>query len=208
MQELMKRDKMFQFEEINHFYDPNYFGNNDTRRAWYIFCFKFLSCVNGEWLRSINPSNARNKINMFRYITVSDEAFTRWVLEVKYPKLLQEQKDGWPATSGGKKPNGMHDSRQYSQRYAEIHCQVKQFRSSKAAEDWNNLFWSIYRVIHPTYFADIGSDVSNSAHGTCKIQYPEEDDYDPESDKTAETKVFSFQAEENIDQMMALTDII
>ena len=207
MKELMKREKMFNFEEMSHFYDEKYFGNIDTRRAWYIFCYKFLSCVNGEWLKSINPTNARNQVNLFRYITVSDEAFVRWVLEVKMPKLLQEQKEGWPGTNGGKKPNGMHDSRQYSQRYAEIHYQVKQFRSSKTAEEWNNLFWSIYRFIHPSYFTDPTSVVINS-HSLCKIQYPEEDEYDPESDKTAETKVFSFQSEENTDQIKMLKEII
>lgn len=74
---------MFDFDEIEHFYCDDYFESPPTRLAWFLYCYKFLTCVNGDWLRAINPAKARNQINLHRYITVSDEAFVRWVLEVK-----------------------------------------------------------------------------------------------------------------------------
>jgi hypothetical protein len=209
MKELMKKKQMFSFEEINNFYSSDSFSNNSTRQAWYVFCLKFLTCVNGEWLKCISGNQARNQVNMFRFITVSDEALVRWTLEIKEPKLIEEEKNGWPVNNGGRKPNGIHASRQYSNRYAIIHQQVKELRSSKAAEEWNNLFWSMYRYIHPKLFEDSSSEKSGINQIVGKTQHPDEDDYDPSNEKTApETKIFTFNDEENPDQMKVLADIL
>jgi hypothetical protein len=207
--ELMKKNQMLDFDEIEHFYDVNYFTNNKTRTAWYIFCFKFLTCVNGEWLKSLNAVNARNQVNMYRFVTVSDEAFVRWVLEVKKPKLQREEKLGWPDSNKRRKPNGIHDSRQYSHRYAVIHQEVKEHRNGKIVQDWNNLFWSMYRYIHPKLFADPSSVVCDLNQGMNKTLHPDEDEYDPDNEKNVETKVFNFSDEENPDAMkQVLTNIV
>lgn len=201
---------MLDFEEIEHFYDETYFDNNKTRITWYIFCFKFLTCVNGEWLRSLNGANARSQTNMFRFVTVSDEAFVRWVLEVKKPKLLLEQQNGWPNSTKGRKskPNGIHDSRQFSGRYAIIHQQVKEHRNSKTFHNWNNLFWSMYRCIHPRLFADPSSVVCDVNQVVNKTLYPNEDEYDPDNEINVETKTFNIAEDENPDAMKVLRDIV
>lgn len=184
--ELLKADKMFDFDEIEHFYCDDYFESPPTRRAWFSYCYKFLTCVNGDWLRAINPAKARNQINLHRYITVSDEAFVRWVLDVKKNKLLEEKRQGWPSASAGgkKKPNGMHDSRQFSHLYAEIHSEVKKRRShSSISHKWNNLFWSIYMAIKPKLFVDPSSVACESLNGIIKVHAPDEDEYEPENSK-------------------------
>jgi hypothetical protein len=177
---------MFDFDEIEHFYRDEYFDSQPTRLAWFLYCYKFLTCVNGEWLRAINPANARNQINVHRYITVSDEAFVRWVLQVKKNKLLEEKRQCWPiaSTGGKKKPNGMHDSRQFSHIYAEIHSEVKKRRSlSSISHQWNNLFWSIYIIVKPKFFVDPSSVTCESLNGIIKVDAPDEDEYEPENQK-------------------------
>ena len=177
---------MFDFDEIEHFYRDEYFDSQPTRLAWFLYCYKFLTCVNGEWLRAINPANARNQINVHRYITVSDEAFVRWVLQVKKNKLLEEKHQSWPIASAGgkKKPNGMHDSRQFSHIYAEIHSEVKKRRSfSSISNQWNNLFWSIYMFVKPKFFVDPSSVACESLNGIIKVHAPDEDEYEPENQK-------------------------
>ena len=134
----------------------------------------------------INPANARNQINVHRYITVSDEAFVRWVLQVKKNKLLEEKHQSWPIASAGgkKKPNGMHDSRQFSHIYAEIHSEVKKRRSlSSISNQWNNLFWSIYMFVKPKFFVDPSSVACESLNGIIKVHAPDEDEYEPENQK-------------------------
>ena len=177
---------MFDFNEIDHFYRDEYFESQPTRLAWFIYCYKFLPCVNGEWLRAINPANARNQVNLLRYITVSDEAFVRWVLEVKKSKLLEEKRQGWPiasAVGNKRKPNGMHESRQFSHLYAEIHSEVKKRRSVSSSHQWNNLFWSIYMVVKPKFFVDPSSVTCESLNGIIKVHVPDEDEYEPENQK-------------------------
>lgn len=151
--------------------------------------------MNGDWLKSCNPSNARNQVYMFRYITPSDEAFVRWVLEVKKPKLLEEKKQGWQIVpSGGKvkkKPNGVHDSRQFSQRYAEIHLEVNKKRESLNAAQWSDLFWSSFKLVKPLYFADPSSFPCESLNGTNTLLQPEEDFYEPQNMKRETVILFN-----------------
>lgn len=44
-------------------------------------------------MKSITGKKAQHKINMFKVITISDEAFTRWVLEIKLQKVMAEIKE-------------------------------------------------------------------------------------------------------------------
>ena len=174
----MKKSLMFNLDEMDHFYDDEYFHNIATRQAWYVYCYKFLTCVNGEWLKSVKATHARYQVNLFRYVTVSDEAYVRWVLEVKKPKLIKEQLKGWPSNSGGRKPNGTHDSRQFFPRYAEIHYEVKKKRSYPNSHNWNNLFWSMYRIIHPKLFLDPLSLLAlEQGQTNAKVARQDEDDY-------------------------------
>jgi hypothetical protein len=184
---------MFDFDELEHFYNDEYFNSEATRYAWFRYCNMFLTCVNGDWLKAINPSNARNQVYMYRYITPSDEAFVRWVLEVKRSKLLDEKEQGWPvAASGGKKkPSGMHDSRQFSHKYAEIYSDVLKKRKSSSSNQWNHLYWSIFRLGKPDLFMDPSSVACQSMNGTIQVMQPDEDEYEPENQKIETIIIFN-----------------
>ena len=199
---------MFDFTEIDHFYHDEHFDSPKTRFVWFVYCYKFLSCVNSDWLKSVNPSNARNQVNMFRFITVSDEAFVRWVLEVKKNKLLEEKRLGDSATKsiGKKKPNGMHDSRQFSHLYAEIHSDVKKRRSNIDTNNWNNLFWSLFEAVKPKYFVDPSSLVCESINGIIKIPSPEEDENEPEINQTV-TATFKVDSVDDEDKSKYLEEL-
>lgn len=175
---------MFDFAEIEHFYRDEYFNSPKTQMAWFLYCYKFLTCVNGNWLKSVNPSNARNQVDMFLYLTVSDEALVRWVLELKVNKLLDEKIHGCPVGSvGKKKPNGMHDSRNFFYRYEEILEEVERRKSKIDPNQWNNLFWSIYRKREPKLFGNPSSVIR-------KFPIPDEDEDEPEN-LTKVTNIFN-----------------
>jgi hypothetical protein len=79
---------MFNIEESKHFYDKNV--PKHCRKAWYLFVYKFLICVNGDLLKSLTGPQVKEQKNIFNYVSVSDEAFTRWVLEIKFQKVQHE----------------------------------------------------------------------------------------------------------------------
>ena len=55
---------------------------------------------------------------------------------------------------GSKKPNGSHDSNKYSQRYAEIYYNVKKQREKGIHQKWNNMFWTLYRLVKIDFFLE------------------------------------------------------
>jgi hypothetical protein len=195
----MKRDKMFDLIELQNFYKDENFETNATRHAWFLFCFKFLTCVNGDWLRCLNGSAAKTQTSIFWFVTASDEAFVRWVLEVKTPKLLRQKEEGWPLTSGGKKPQGQHESRKFSHRYTEIYYEVKLMRSKQNASQWNNLFWSYYRMQKPYLFAEHPVTSVDSENGSLvKLKEPEMDDLNDKQLGSIGTTSFEIKMDDDI----------
>jgi hypothetical protein len=143
---------MFNIENAKEFYDPTVPKNH--RKDWYLFVYKFLICVNGDLLKSIQGSKVREQKNIFQYISVSDEAFTRWVIEVKYKKVKYEvENPDIVKMKNFKKPPGQHASSIYSSRYALIHAEVLKGRK-KTRNDWNDVFWNYYKVFHPELFQE------------------------------------------------------
>ena len=144
---------MFNLENCKEFYNPDV--PNSYRKSWYIFVFKFLVCVNSDFLKSLQGSQVKEENNMFNYISVSDEAFARWALEVKYleVKLVlgnNEEKKKF------KKPQGPHKSIQYSSRYAVIYKEVLDGRSI-TTNAWNDYFWAFFKYYNPTLFHENSS---------------------------------------------------
>jgi hypothetical protein len=127
-----------------------------ARRNWYIFGYKFLSCVNSEWLKCISGTKVKSSINMFRYITTSDEAFARWVLEVKREKIEEEprQEENVEVKKPFVKKKGVHDSNRFSSRYNEIYKIVKNGRTIENRIIYNNWFWTYFRSLNPVHFSD------------------------------------------------------
>ena len=75
----------------------------------------------------------------------------------------------------------MHDSRQFSHLYAEIHSEVKKRRSLSSSHQWNNLFCSIFMVVKPKVFVDPSSVTCESLNGIIKVNVPDEDGYEPKN---------------------------
>ena len=82
---------MFQIDDTKKFYSKEV--TKEIRLSWYIFAYKFLICVNSDWLKALSGNKAKLMVNMFKLVSVSDEAFTRWVLEVKYNRCLEDVKN-------------------------------------------------------------------------------------------------------------------
>ena len=85
----------------------------------------------------------------------------------------------------------MHDSRQFSQRYAEIHVEVKSKRKLSNADKWNDVFWSTFRLVKPHYFVDPSSLTCESLNGTNTLDQPEEDFYEPQNMKRETVILFN-----------------
>ena len=140
---------MFPLEIMNKFYDDTI--PQEARAPWYIFVYKFVVCVNSELLRAISGAQAKEQRNIFNYITISDEAFARWVLETKYLKVQAEVATGESTKKVFQKPSGAHDSNRYSSRYNEIHKLVREGRSV-SKNKWNHLFGNILSYNIKFYF--------------------------------------------------------
>lgn len=151
----MTKGHMFNIENASEFYDAKV--PRDHRQAWYLFVYKFLVCVNGDLLKSIQGSKVKEQKNIFQDVSVSDEAFTRWVIEVKYKKVMSEVENPenieTKKKKNFKKPPGQHASIMYSSRYAAIHAEVLKGRKT-TRNDWNDVFWNYYKAFHPDLFQE------------------------------------------------------
>lgn len=143
---------MFNIEKAAEFYDPKV--PRDHRKAWYLFVYKFLVCVNGDLLKSVQGSKVKEQKNIFQDVSVSDEAFTRWVIEIKIKKVKYEiENPEMMKKRNFKKPPGQHASIMFSSRYAVIHAEVLQGRKT-TRNDWNDVFWNYYKAFHPELFQE------------------------------------------------------
>lgn len=144
---------MFNLEHCKEFYNPYVPAN--YRKSWYLFVFKFLVCVNGDFLKSLQGSQVKEEKNIFSFISVSDEAFARWALEVKYQEVKlglgnNEEKKKF------KKPPGPHKSIKYSSRYSVIYKEVLDGRTI-TTNAWNDFFWAFFKYHNPTLFHENSS---------------------------------------------------
>ena len=155
--EMMKIDpKMLPLEISSKFYLTDKNLPKDVRKAWFIFAYNFLPCVNGEWLKCLSPAKAKQRTNMFRFISVSDEAYTRWLLEIKYNKVLDDinSTDTENKDKKFEKPKGAHDSCKFMHRYCAIYNEVDSGRTVETQTIYNNWFWTYYEKSYPAIFQD------------------------------------------------------
>ena len=138
-------------EDATHFYDIDV--PKQYRKPWYLFVFKFLICVNGDLLKSFQGSQVKEQKNIFSFVSVSDEAFTRWVIEVKLFKVIAEVKNTNCNKPQFQKPKGQHDSLMFSARYCDIYKEVLQGRTV-SRNDWNDIFWLYFKLNHPILFRE------------------------------------------------------
>ena len=120
------------------------------KKAWVTFVYKILPLVNEEWGRILKEPHIRDKPNVYDYTSLSDEVFARWVIKCKYPKLKEEQRNGWPERDTEKKgkKEGPHESRTLLQMYCQEYEEKKKAfdydneeeRKRKQAH-WNSIFW-------------------------------------------------------------------
>lgn len=170
----MTKGKMFNIEDAAEFYDPKVPIKH--RQAWYLFVYKFLICVNGDLLKSIQGSQVKEQKNIFLDVSVSDEAFTRWVIEIKYKKVKSEIEN--PEMVGKrnfKKPPGQHASIMFSSRYAVIHAEVLKGRKT-TRNDWNDVFWNYYKAFHSELFQEKSIITQSNMNREHLDENPVEDD--------------------------------
>jgi hypothetical protein len=151
LKELISQGKMFPVAITEKFYDIKI--PVEARAPWYIFVYKFLVCVNGDLLKNISGAQAKEQKNIFNYITISDEAFARWVLEIRYLKVVQDMNNIIGKKPVFQKPTGQHDSNKYSSRYNEIHRFVREGREV-TKNRWNDLFWYYFKIQNKILFVE------------------------------------------------------
>jgi hypothetical protein len=165
----MINNQMFDVNLVEKFYSEEHFYNVEVIKAWYLFVYKLLPCVNNDWMVSLSNVNAKNKVNIFQLVTVSDEAFIRWLLYCKYPFLQEQQKLGWPKKDDGKKATkstGSHDSKKFLSEYASIYSKVKKIREDiNLANKWNNLFWTLMVKKHAELFETSSKSIDEIEFG-------------------------------------------
>jgi hypothetical protein len=186
---LKKKSALFSLEDAKHFYMNTEKLPKEVRRAWFLFAHRFLPCVNSDWLRSLSGTKVKSRVNMFQFISVSDEAFVRWVLEVKYKRIKEEIDNGYEIDSKFVKPKGAHDSNRYLSRYNEIHAEVKAGRSKENQVIYNNWFWTYFKLHYKILFQDNSKisieDIAASKH----VALAGIDDIVPSSAKTTTYEV-------------------
>jgi hypothetical protein len=139
-------DKFRDFDEN----DPLFSVSEDVKKAWFSFLYDFCPCVSYGWSTYLAHLNRDNCLPFFEFLSASDEAFTIWLLKIKFNRVkidIQEKnnevnKELEPTRK--KRKTGAHDSRTHLDMYVDLyHHDVKPKLDNKASvEFWEQLFFS------------------------------------------------------------------
>ena len=72
---------------MKFFYTSDYENDDAVINGWYNYVLKFLPTVSKEWKDKVSSNKVKDKSIIFQYVTISDEALVRWLVEVWLPKL-------------------------------------------------------------------------------------------------------------------------
>ena len=132
---------MFDISLLEKFRNPEFENDEKVKYAWFIYCYEIMRCVSLNWKKHISPHTLNNRGKLDLVITCSDEAFGRWLLNLKIPELLAVQESGTEHVNL-KKRKGPHDSKIKMQYYSTIYVEVKKSRQDKKVmKKWNEIFW-------------------------------------------------------------------
>ena len=73
-------------EHMKYFYNSDY--DDAVINGWYNYVLKFLPTVSKEWKDKISSNKVKDKSIIFQYVTISDEALVRWLVELWLLKSL------------------------------------------------------------------------------------------------------------------------
>ena len=73
---------MFDLSLISKFRDPEYENDEEVKYAWFVYCYEIMRCVSLNWKKHTSAHTIKNRPKLDRVITLSDEAFGRFVLNV------------------------------------------------------------------------------------------------------------------------------
>ena len=195
---------MFTVVITENFYDPKI--PVEARAPWYIFVYKFLVCLNGDLLKAISGAQAKEQRNIFNYITISDEAFATWVLEIRYLKVVEDMNNNSGKNPVFKKPTGQHDSNRYSSRYSEIHREVREGREI-TKNRWNDLFWYYFKIQNKILFLKKSIITHENMAASKRNEQPlEDEDYITSQVLVETTKPFE-DDEEDEDAIINLIEV-
>lgn len=136
--ELFEDKKLFDLSLISKFRDPEYENDEEVKYAWFVYCYEIMRCVSLNWKKHTSAHTIKNRPKLDRVITLSDEAFGRFVLNVKVPEYFTSKETGIPA----KKKKGPQDTKVKMQCYSIIYAEVKKSRQDKKImKKWNSIFW-------------------------------------------------------------------
>jgi hypothetical protein len=158
----MKNKEMFDEKLMDEFRNVEEPSEN-TKQAWYIFCYKLLPIVNEFWGRLIKDNNVIQKPDVYEHTTVSDEALIRWVILCRVDKFKDQESQNWIAIEKEKKGKkfGPHDSLQKRNVYVEeYHKTISSFQpdATEKKRKWNNIFWEMMQIHHESKFSSSGSN--------------------------------------------------
>ena len=129
-------------EHMKFFYNSDYENDDAVINGWYNYVLKFLPTVSKEWKDKISSNKVKDKSIIFQYVTISDEALVRWLVELWLPKLKILVDNNW-IEDDKKKSHGPHDTKQFKGLYSIIHSEISTSRKDhKTAIRWNTLFWN------------------------------------------------------------------
>lgn len=169
---------MFDLDLMKYFYDPAYEQDEKVINAWYIYVLKILPIVSKGWKDATAPDKLRIETSMFKYITISDEAIMRWLLEIWIPKLTKtdqpdkamkqtdmknEHSDCSEENSKTPKKRGPHDTNVKIDMYTTLFHEIATARKNySTAVRWNQIFWNEVKTRNASMLEENGSSNKRS----------------------------------------------
>jgi len=145
---------MFDSEDMDDFMDPTILDNIEKKdkvtKAYYLYVYKLLVCVNEIWRKKLAKTKLLSKPNIFDIITPSDEAFVRWVIKCKIDSIHALKGNNYEIDKSLKgKKKGPHDSSKDIDEYIRIHNEIILVRDNETQRiAWNDLFWTVMEEKH------------------------------------------------------------
>ena len=143
---------MFKLSIFDKFRNPKFEDDDDVKLAWYTYIVDFMKCVSSKWKKIISEKYMGNRVKIDSYITISDEAFVRWLLWLKLDHYLELNKKGelQLETKIKKTRLGPHDSKHHIDYYSKLYKDVKESRKDGTImKKWNDIFWEQAEIYCP-----------------------------------------------------------
>jgi len=184
---MIKDGKMFDIRLLDKFRDNSFSDpgqiDAEVKDAWISFISDFCQCVSYQWAEYLKQVRKKENATFQGTLTTSDEAFTMWLLKVKYDDAAREAEEikehganHWKKNKKRRK-SGPHDSKEKLEEFVQLHYKIRDQRQNEESNKmWEKIFYDGILSDDNILNSRTPKKHSNSLVSGCSVSIPIDDE--------------------------------